>query len=246
MKKDEIVFYATIAIALANTILAIFTINIIVIMAAIISVAVSSFVYKFWYVIDAAIFRRTNLIELFAGYELSGDRSAAIRKIDERISATAVSSITIDGKSAFESKRFENMVSHMSYPFKLVMQVERLNINKVLDNLETRRNMRELELSKIDSTLSKNTPKINHIKRELEQLDHDIKAISTGETPLRLAYYVMTSAVSESLYDAEERAKHQIRELSSQFDALLGSSSKVLTGSDLLRIMEIDSSMMLE
>ena len=55
----------------------------------------------------------------------------------------------------------------------------------------------------------------------------------------------MTSAVSEMPYDAEERAKSQIRELGSQFDALLKARSKLLVGDELLKLLQLDSEMAL-
>lgn len=226
-----------------TSIASILTLNIFIIALTSAFILASVVLYKLWYVIDALIFSHTNLVEIFNGYELSRDRTSAIRRINDVISATTVSLLEANSAAEIDKSKIENIIAHINYPFKFVMQVERLNVNKIADRLETSRSMKEIELSRIDQPSNKKTLKANQLKREIEQLQHDINAIKIGETPVRLVYYIMTSSISESVYEAEERAKSQIRELSSQFDALLKSKSKVVTGNELIDLLKLDSEM---
>ncbi len=234
-----------ITISAVTSIASIMTLNLFLIAFTAILVLISVILYKLWYVIDALVFRHTNLIEIFNGYELSGDRLSAIRRINEAVSSTTAAVLEANSTTEIDRSKIENIIAHINYPFKFVMQVERLNVNKITDKLETSRSLKEIELSRIDQSNNKKTLQANQLKRELEQIQHDINAIKVGETPVKLIYYIMTSSLSETIYDAEERAKSQIRELSSQFDALLKSKSKIVTGNELITLLQIDSEMML-
>ncbi len=244
--KEEAAFYLILALSVIIEAASILTFNAVLIALASIMLFSSVVVHKLWFVIDAFIFRHTNLIEVFGRFELSGDRSSAVRKESGTVSATAVAALEVGTRSEVDRNKIENILAHINYPFKFVMQAERLNIDKLLDRLQTKRSTREIELSRMDHSSQRHLPAINKIRRELEVLGHDIENISAGEVPLKLAYYIMTTAVSESRFDAEERAKSQIRELSSQFDALLSSKSRMLQGNELLRILELDSSMVMD
>jgi len=244
--RENAVFYVLVALSVLTVIASAFTLNLLLITLSSALAFASAIVYRLWYVIESLIFKHTSLIQVFGKFELSGDRASAVRKESGIVSATAVAALAVGSKSEIDRKKIENILAHINYPFKFVMQAERLNIDKLLDGLQTRRSAKEIELSRMDQSSQRHLPKANSIKRELELLGHDIESISAGEVPLKLAYYVMTTAVSESRFDSEERAKSQIRELSSQFDALLSSRSRQLRGNELLRILEIDSTIVME
>lgn len=244
MKKDSLLFYVIMAVAGLLAVASILTLNPVVICLASASILVSVVIYKLWYVIDSLIFKRTNLIELFNGYELSKDRNSAIRRMDDRVSSTTAAILNVDKEASIDRVDIENIIAHISYPFKFVMQVEKLNVGKIMEGLQTSRSIKEIELSRLDTARS--SVRINQLKRELELIHHDINAIKTGETPVKLAHYIFTTAVSDTFYDAEERAKSQIRELSSQFDALLKSKSRIMDGNELLDLLKVDSEMVME
>jgi hypothetical protein len=238
--KENTLFYLLLALSVLTLAASIATLNPFLVAATALLLVSAASVFKLWYIIDSLIFKHTNLIEVFNGYELSGDRNCAIMRKGGTISATTAAVFTVGNDAAPESAQIENIIANFSHPFKFVMQVERLNTDKVVDDLRTKRSEKEIALSRIEQK-QQNLPRINQIKREIEQLEHDISAISSGNAPLRLAYYAVACAVSDTSYDAEEQAKSRIRELSSQFDGILKSKSRVLKGPDLLDLLKLDS-----
>lgn len=198
-------------------------------------------IHKLWYVIEAAIFRRTNLIQVLGSQQLSGDRATAVRAVKGEFVATATALLSGDVREGITRDKIEGIIIHLNYPFKFVLNVERLDINRLLDKLQTRRSMKEIELARASRNgREANAAKAGLLKREIEQIEHDIRSVSSG-MPVKLARYIVTSARSESRFTAEERAKSQIRELASEFGALLNSDSQILTGNELLNLIEIDS-----
>lgn len=81
---------------------------------------------------------------------------------------------------------------------------------------------------------------VNRLKREMEVVDRELKALTTGSTPLNVAHYIVTSGTSSSTLGAEEKVKMQIRGLCSQFEAALKSKSKPVYGEELIELLEND------
>ncbi len=241
MCNYDYVFYLLSAALAIMTVASILTLSTYVIMIGFIISGLFIVSYKFNYIIDSFIFKKTNLVQILDGYEVSGDRGAAIRKMNRGYCATAAAllkSNNSNGKISRES--IENIVSNSHSPFKFVMQIERINIDKLLDSLKTKRSMLEIELGKI-ALSGANSARANMLKRHIDQLNAEINQISTGGSPLKLAQYIMTSAISESGFTAQEKAKSQLREITAEFSAIAGSKAEILSGNDLVDLLKFDS-----
>jgi hypothetical protein len=229
------------AAVLLASIASLLSLNTVLIVTSLVAAPTLIAIYKLWYAIEAAVFRRTNLIQVVGNQQLGGDRATAIRAANDGFIATAVASLKGDARENVDRDKIENIISHVNYPFRFALHVERLDVNKMLDALQTKRGMKEIELARVSANgRCAGNAKVGLLKREIEQIGDDIRNISSG-TPLRLARYITTSARSESRSAAEERAKSQIRELASEFGALLNSDSCILSGIELLDALEIDS-----
>lgn len=201
---------------------------------------------RIWQLIEAVVFRRTNIVERIGVYELSGDRFSAIRRINGKVISTTAAMIDGNEGPGVDRKSIEGIISRLNFPFKFTVQVSTLNTAKLLGSLQTRRAMREIELSKISqSTRGRERIRANAARRELELIEQDIKSMTTGSAPLRMSLLISTSAVSESKFYAEERSKSQIRELAGEFGAITSSRVRVLRGAELSDALVADSTMML-
>ena len=241
MANHDYVFYLISAALAIMTVASILTLRTYVIMIGFIISGLFIVSYKFNYIIDSFVFKKTNLVQILDGYEVSGDRGVAIRKTDKGYCATAAALLKNNSSNGRISREnVENIISNSHSPFKFVMQIERINIDKLLDSMKTKRGMLEIELGKV-SLSGANSAKSNVLKRHIDQLNSEIGQISTGGAPLKLAQYIMTSAVSESGFTAQEKAKSQLREITAEFSALAGSKAEILSGNDLVDILKFDS-----
>jgi hypothetical protein len=240
----ETAFYGLLAAVLVTSLASLLSLNAALIALSAISLLALIIMHKLWYAVEAAMFKRTNLIQVLGNQQLSGDRAAATRAVKGGFVATAVALLRGDAKEELDRKKIENVIMHLDYPFKFVLNVEKINTDKLLDRLQTKRSMKEIELARLSRNGREANPaKAGSLKREIEQIEHDIMSMNSG-MPLRLARYIATSARSESRFVAEERAKSQVRELASEFGALLNSDPQVLGGNELLDALEIDSMML--
>lgn len=229
------------AAVLMMSVASLLSLNVILIALSLSSLLVLIVMHKLWYIIESVIFRHTSIIQVIGTQQLSGDRTAATREVKGGVVATAVALLEGDAKECVDREKIEGIIMHANYPFKFVLNVEKVNTNRLLDRLQTKRSMKEIELAKVSKNgREANSAKAGLLRREIEQIECDIKSMSSG-MPVKLARYIATSAKSESGFAAEEHAKSQIRELASEFGALLNSNPQILTGNELLDVLEIDS-----
>ncbi len=236
-------FVTLLVLATAITFAGIFTLNALLIASSLIAVLGIALLYRFWYFIEAAVFKHTRIVELFDGYELSGAREVAIRKVNGAFSATAAALLTTSAKQSMDLERLESTVRQTRAPFKFVLQVERLSAKKILDVMQTKMSMKRLEISKLDTSSKKNIARLDALKREVVELEKEVAAVSAS-APMRLRQYIMTSALSENKFTAAEHAISQIKELSSRFGTFLGAEPVILSGSELVAVLELDSTLM--
>ena len=238
--NESTVFCFGMALAAINLAVSIATFNPYLMAMGIAAVLLISITYKLWYLLEPVLIRKTNIVEIIGGYELSGTRSTAVRKVGNRFYATAAAELN-PSKAEIDGKRIEEIISRSNTPFKFILQLERLNSKKMTENLQTKRGMKEIALSKLSSGSTGNTQKVNLLKREIEQLDRDIHSISSGSCPVRLIQYILSSSHAESRYVAEEKARSQVREMAGQFGSLIDAQPRVLEGAELLELLSIDS-----
>ncbi len=241
MKKLEIPLlpYLVVALAVMLCVLSILTMNYVVIGIAVMVCALAAMEARIPEIIESYIYRHSNLIQVVGKYELCGDRQSALYREGGKFTAISAAILDIQGDEGLDRNKMENIISHVSCPFKFVTQTERINLDKISDNLLTKRGVLEIKLSRLDQS-NKHMMLMNRIKREMEVIDRELKALTTGSTPLNVAHYIVTSAVSGSALGAEEKAKMQIRSLCSQFEAALKSRSKPVSGEELIGLLEND------
>lgn len=242
LNLDKYIAYVLLAVSVGALAASIATLNVYLIAVTAVLALTAILVHKMWGVIEAWVFEKTNLVQLFNGFELSGSRSSMVAKTAGGYTATSAARITTLGQSGIDRGKVEDLISGMGAPFKLIMHVEKVNTPRLLEHMETKKGMKEIELSRIERPGSgKGLVLANRLKSEIALLEHEIDGIKGGGMPLKLAYYIMTSAVSESRHKAEEEAVLQMRELSVEFDAAFGTKSVVLSGEEMVKLMRFDS-----
>jgi hypothetical protein len=242
MKTTKISFvpHLIFALAIMLSVMSLFTWNVILIGMAIVACALAALEARIPEIIEAYIFRHTNIVQVLGKYELCGDRQSALYREGGKFTAISAAILDIQGDESLDRGKIENIISHISCPFKFVTQTERINLDKISDSLLTKRSTIEIKLSRLDQSSNSHMIQINRLKREMEVVDRELKALTTGSTPLNVAHYIITSGVSGSALGAEEKAKMQIRGLCSQFEAALKSKSKPVYGEELVALLEND------
>ncbi len=235
--------YALLALSLLLTIASMATLNPALIAASTAFVFAVALLCRMWYIIEAAVFRHTHIVEIFSGYELSGSRETAVRKLHGAFTATAAAQLPINAKNGITREKIEELVQRSHSPFKFVLQVERLGAKRLMNEMQTRLSMKRLALSRIDTSSSRGRAKSDSLGKEIQELEDEL-SILRASAPMRLRNYLMTSAMSDSRFSASDRALTQLKDLANRFGVLLGAEPVLLSGAELLSLLELDSTMM--
>lgn len=238
----DIAFYVFMTFFFIALALAVLTLNAISVVFGILMLSISIFVYKGWYILEDLIFKHSNIIELLGGYELSGNRFTAIRKTGNVFISTTAAAIDTSHIGEMDREKLENLIKNTNKPFKLVMYVQKLNTSKMFNELKTKQYMKEKEIERA-SRSKYNEGKVNHLKREIIQIENDVNEITSGKIPLKLAYYIVASSYSESMFTAQENAIFSIKEISNAFNGILNSEVRLLEGEELAELLRFDSTM---
>lgn len=242
MGKRENIYYVSIAVPLASLAFGLVLKSPLLASLSVLSAAVSLAVYNFWDAIESVAFRHTGMVHKAGKYELMGDRESAVRLAEGRYIATSAALLDPSPKGKITRDDLEGIISRLNVPFRFSVHVEKLDLAGLLDELKTRRTMKELAISRMGASASSNArAKADSLRREIEQISSDIDAVSSGGTPLALAYYLATSAASSSRAYAESEARRNLLSVAGAFDSVTGSRSNLLSGEKLASLLNYDS-----
>ncbi len=191
------------------------------------------------YIFDAILFKKSGVVQVIDGYELEAERSAATKVHRNGFTAIACARLLSAPKHLIESRSIEGIIAHTNAPFRFVVQAERLDSKKIVNNLKTKRAMREIAISKIRSKASE-LARIKMLEREIAEIDCEINSINSGAMPIKMNTYLLTVAASENKIAAQERAKSQIKEIAGEFSAILEARFEVMEGNELVDLLKHD------
>ncbi len=198
-------------------------------------------VYKGWDLLfEPLIFRRAGIVQVLGNYELSGDRRAAIGRSGGRFTATAAALLDASQIEELDRGKFEGVIEKTGKPFKLVMVSQPLDVSGVLDRLKTMKYRGEIQLARLGSG-EEGSMKRKRLLERISSIEGDIRSITSGKVPLKMLYYLLHSSSSESSFAAQEEALSGLSSLCNAFDAALNTRSSILSGSELLSLLKIDS-----
>ena len=81
----DMIFYLLVSVLVLLSVACVLTLNVALILACLAMASLLVAFYRLHYLVDAMIFRRTNLIQVIDSCELSGERSAAVREIQWKV-----------------------------------------------------------------------------------------------------------------------------------------------------------------
>ena len=243
MMGSDVLAYIFTAAYSVGLIISALTLNAYAVVASFVLLTFGILLYKGWDILLPLVIKHTNIIQLVGSYEVGGSQSAAVRQTSRGFSAAAYALIDISDSEGLAKDKLEGIIARINMPFKLVLSVERLNMDKILDDLKTARHMKENQIMRLSGGSGRNIQKINSAKRELERIDSDINSMTSGRMPLHALYYLSIEAESENRYAAESAAISGLDEVSAAISASTGYKVRALSGNELVHFLSTGSNM---
>ncbi len=196
--------------------------------------------YSLWDMLESSIFKHTNFIQLLRNYEITGDRSTAMFYTGSRYGSISVAKVQNISGDGIDTPKFENLIEKTNLPFKIVTHIEKIKTKNIIENIETKKYMKEIALSKM-SNKPKDKLKTEKLRNEISYLDHEISELHSGGVPLTVSYYIMCAAISSDKYTAEKYSISNLNQIIIEFDSSFGTKSKLLSGDELVDTLKLES-----
>lgn len=168
---------------------------------------------------------------LYNGFSVRERLSSAVRRSGNDYVSISAALLSKNGSDETQRETVETLVSNVNFPFEFSLGIANIDKNKLLEGLETKRRIREIEISRLDP---KKSDKLNGLKRELSLIEDEICKIRT-EKPLAITARIRTFSSSRSELEAARDSERNIEQLAGMFSSMLGFDCEILKGEDLLR-----------
>jgi hypothetical protein len=225
-------FYALAAVMLLASA---FFHNIYLLVAAIFLLLASAVYMHSGHMLNNLLIGKGKVIEVYNKYKLSESLSAASKKVGNTyfsVSCAILNRVSGDRNG----EQICSIVSNTEFPFEFSIGMRSVDKEKILDGLEERRRLKEIEISRADP---KKYDKANCLRRELGVIEGDIRSIR-GQKPLAMAIRLKTFASSRDENDATIESSQNMERIASAFSSSLGFEHEILKGERLLEELSLE------
>ncbi len=179
--------------------------------------------------INRLIIAGTKPIIIYKGYELSNNLASAILRKGQYYESISMAELILSSQVNPSNYSFENIISRINVPFEYKIELKGLSEKKLVDELETKMHIKEIELSN-----ASNERDSIRLRREIEAIEGEIKAISSGSKPLDVKFIIKCKAISQSLIEATTTSQKNVEHVASIFANEFNLSYSLLKGESLL------------
>ncbi|MDE1828427.1 MAG: hypothetical protein KGH65_04675 [Candidatus Micrarchaeota archaeon] len=186
------------------------------------------------HIINPILARRHGIVLVGQGYRLSENPKVAMRNEGALYKGVCVAHLLPSSRITNSEEKFEEIVAKCRFPFEFSMQVVENDLKGVLDALETRRRIKEIEISR---TRPSKSDEVSRLRRELAIVESEISEIAKGKRPTGVVLKVRSGSCAPTESAAANSALSQLEQLCGLFSATYNLGHRVLSGEELLSNM---------
>lgn len=199
--------------------------------------------WKYGYVLIPVLVKNAKVVEIGRNFEIPPSQDAVVGRSGGRFLATVFLAARLY-ESASEKREaariamgemFEKAVSSAGFPFKVCCLVSPLDLRGELDEIRTKRSLAETRRASL-RTSSKDDSEAARLEREIAMWGRQIDALTSGQKPLEVIFYLSTTANGITQGEAVARARSQSEELAVVVGSALSCEVVQLKGEDMKRV----------
>lgn len=183
------------------------------------------------HIINPILARKFNINLIQEGYLLSENLKVAVKKEQDEFKAKCVCILHPSSRISGQSEKFEEIIAKSKFPFEFSIQISEIESKKIMDAYETKRRIKEIEISRTSPLKSDSISKLN---RELEVIEGEIQQLALGVTPTKALFKLKCSAKGASQSQAANLATSRMSTLLTLFSTTYNLSANELLGEELL------------
>jgi hypothetical protein len=200
----------------------------------------SLLIWKYGYLLAPVLLSGAKVVELGWNFEIPPTQDVVVGSRHGSFLATAFLAARIydSASEKNEAQRrscgeaFEKAISSAGFPFKVCMQVSRLDLSGELQEAKTRRSVAETRRSQLGSG-ARHDPERARYEREIAMWDRLADRLGAGEQPLEVIFYFSTTGSGRTKEEAVARARAQSDELSVVLSSALACEVSRLRGEEM-------------
>jgi hypothetical protein len=194
----------------------------------------SVFVLRYGHIFNSFLTNKMKILEVSSGYSLGKRGFSAVKKIGTSYYGISIASLKVTTGVNAGSRIITEAIEKIRIQFEFSVRLERIDLKKLLNGLETRRRIKEIELSKIGA---KDYDKANRLKREIGIVESEIQSITCGNTPMSAMLLLKCASVCKSSEEAQMLPYKNLQELCTLFASSFNFDYIILKGEDLLELL---------
>ncbi|MDE1861122.1 MAG: hypothetical protein KGH72_05415 [Candidatus Micrarchaeota archaeon] len=188
------------------------------------------------HMINNYLIRRSKVIEIYNGYKLGQDLGYVTKRVGAAYRGVAVAILEPDRKLEGKDISITNLLETIKDPFEFAIALKQIDKKALVEPLETKRRMKEIELSRASAA---SYAKINKLKREMELLESEINHLVKSGNSFEILVRIKATTVSESEIEAGKEAARSLDSIAGKFAATFGVDYEILKGERLLNELEM-------
>jgi len=239
MEQDEtlnrLYSYVFYALGVVCIICAAFLSNAYLVTATSVLLLISALYLNSGHIINNILVRRSSIIEVYNGYKLSNNLDSAVKRIGERYRGVSIALLRIEKGNNASGEAVKGLIESLRESFEFGISVREADRRRIIESLDTRRRMKEISLSRMDS---KRQDKINALKREIDLIGSEIQSLRKSGKALEVVARLSSFEEGESEAEAGREASSKIKHIADAFSAALGVEYDILRGEELLNFLE--------
>ena len=206
-------------------------------------------VWKFGYILLPYYTKRSNIIEVHdGGWETTPAQDAIVKKIGDTFYASVFLHLrmyrSVTERSAEENvlyvDSFERALAQIKYPVKIGTVLFAKEISRYREDIETKRYEAQLRLQREREKPEPDVITLDRLEKEVAMWEAQIQRIATGERPMGLIAYAMTTGVGVTKDAAVAVAKNQAAEIKTLLANALNIEVTYLFGEDMKKVYEME------
>ena len=229
--SNRLYSYMFYALASGMLIVSVFFYNILLFAFASLCMFLAAMYYSSGHILNNILLKHSFVVETYNEYRLSDNLSSAIKKSGNEYKAVSVSILTLNRGVSVNSSEMLSIIEGVHEPFEFSISIKEINKKALIENLETKRRMREISLARVSSN---SYDKANGIKRELEVYEKEIEGVRGKGKSLDVKIVIKTNSASVDEAEAARSSFSNLLHVSDAFSTILNADYTVLRGEELL------------
>jgi len=203
--------------------------------------------WKYGYILVPGLILRSKIVEVRDKYEIPPSQDVVLKKVGNKYYASSfllarvnesVTDRPESAKSAMEY--FEKAITSVKHVTKFSVLIYNIDLDRYVDRIKAARSKAETGKSQLAAAPQgpNQLADMARLDREIAMYTKQLERVSTGERPMSVLSYIMTTASSGNREEAMERARNQAVEMKSVIASALDVDVIPLFGEDMKKCFE--------